>query len=351
MLKPSDIFAKSSVSPKRALTYNIIFCFSLALITKLTDDEDPFLLNLAFTLGIGLLAQLLVTISVKLLYKYNAWIQWAAVINSILLATFITARFSFWVSGADQNMPDDLLYYALIASLPFGLFFGLIILWVFYSRAKVTKAEAERLKLELSKQVSEKQLSQAQLSLLQAQIEPHFLFNTLATVHSLIGENANQASSMLERVNDYLRAALDHSRSQTCLLSHEIDILRAYLDIMKMRMGNRLHFDILVDKGVSKLPFAPMLLQPLVENAIKHGLEPKVGGGTLQISGMIKDNKLCLDVIDSGIGFANFKGEGVGLSNVRERLQNLYGEQAEFQISALGHRGVISSIKILVERL
>jgi sensor histidine kinase YesM len=351
MLKPSDIFAKSSISPKRALTYNLIFCLTLALITELTDDEDPFFLNLAFTLGIGLLAQLFATFSIKLLHKYNAWIQWAAMLDSILLATFITARFSFWLSGADQNMPDDLLYYVLIASLPFGLFFGLIILWVFYSRAKVTRAEAERLKLELSAETNAKQLSQAQLNLLQAQIEPHFLFNTLATVHSLIEETPKQASSMLERVNDYLRAALDHSRSNACLLSDETDLLRAYLDIMRMRMGGRLHFDIIVDKSAAKLSFPPMLLQPLVENAIKHGLEPKVEGGTLQISGMVKDKKLCLDVIDSGVGFENFKGEGVGLSNVRERLQNLYGDKAVFHISALGHRGVMSSIQIPVELL
>ncbi|HID36303.1 MAG TPA: histidine kinase, partial [Ghiorsea sp.] len=246
-MKPSDIFAAATISPWRILTYTLLFCLFLPMLFALLGDDDPFLHNLIFSLCIGLLAQLFATVSVKLLKNHNTWIQWIALIDSILLATPLGSRLAFWLTGADRDMPDDLLYMSVVSSLPLGIFFGGIILWVFYARAKATKIKADRLQLELSNEIKEKQLSQAQLNLLQAQIEPHFLFNTLATVHSLIEEAPKQASTMLERVNDYLRAALDHSRSKACLLSDEIDLLQAYLDIMKMRMGERLHFDMMID--------------------------------------------------------------------------------------------------------
>ncbi len=351
MLKPSDIFTSSSVSPWRVLSYTLIFCLTLPILFALLGDEDPFIYNLVFSFSIGFLAHLFGSISVYLLKNYNAWFQWLAVLNSIILATLLGVRFAFWATGADQDLPDDILYVSIAASLPMGLFFGGIIMWVFYSRAKVAKADAERLELQLHSEMSEKQLSQAQLNLLQAQIEPHFLFNTLATVHSLIEAEPKRASSLLEEVNTYLRTALDHSRSKDCLLAHEIHMLRSYLGIMKTRMGTRFEFDIIIDNTVLKLPFPPMLLQPLVENAIKHGLEPKINGGTLQISGMLKNGKLCLDVIDSGVGFADFKGEGIGLSNVRDRLNTLYSGAAIFEISELGKRGVRASIQIPVNLL
>ena len=328
-----------------------MFCVAISVFLKLIGDETAFLTNLVISLSVGFSIQILVSFVANALSHKNQTVQWTAVGITLIIAVFIGLSLGFWLTGVSSEIPEEIEHTAFVASVTLGLFFGGLALWFHYTRAQLHEAEALALQLKLKTTSNEKLLTEAKLSLLQAQIEPHFLFNTLATVHSLIEKSPKQASTMLEKVNDYLRSALDHSRSKGCLLEHEVGLLHTYLDIMQMRMDERLHFDIMIDNSAAKLPFPPMLLQPLVENAIKHGLEPKVEGGTLQISGMIKDKKLCLDVIDSGIGFENFESEGVGLPNVRERLQKLYGNKAQFHISALGNRGVISSIQIPVELL
>ena len=349
LITPSDIF--SSITHKYfGLHYTFILSLSIALFFVLIRDDTPFWENLVFSLTTGYTVHLSLALFGPLIKSKSRNIQWALTLTILIPALGLGFFLgSFFTHGySDDNV---LWFFNILINIPLGLAFSAIFIWIFYTKAKQSDANALASKLELKATTKEKQLSQAQLNLLQAQIEPHFLFNTLATVHSLIEAEPKRASSLLEEVNTYLRAALDHSRSKGCLLEHEIDLLRSYLGIMKTRMGTRFEFDIIVDKGVLKLPFPPMLLQPLVENAIKHGLEPKVNGGTLQISGMLKDDKLCLDVIDSGVGFADFKGEGIGLSNVRDRLNTLYSGAAIFEISELGKRGVRASIQIPVNLL
>ncbi len=344
LIKPSDIF--SSITHKYfGLHYTFILSLSIALFFVLLRDDTPFWENLVFSLTTGYTVHLSLALLGPLIKSKSRNIQWALTLTVLIpalgLGFFLGSIFTHGYSDG-----NGLWFFNILINIPLGLAFCAIFIWIFYAKAKQSDANALASKLELKAATKEKQLSEAQLNLLQAQIEPHFLFNTLATVHSLIEEEPRRASTLLEEVNIYLRAALDHSRSKDCLLIHEIELLRAYLGIMKTRMGERFNFDILVNNNVLKLSFPPMLLQPLVENAIKHGLEPKVNGGTLQISGMQKDDKLCLDVIDSGVGFINFKGEGIGLSNVRERLNTLYGKAASFEIKELGKRGVRASIQI-----
>ena len=349
-IKPADLKSDiKKVSHKYLML--ALFCLAIAIFLKLIGDDTPFTTNLIISLSVGFTIQTLISLVSPLVSERSALIQWLAIGFTLVIAVLIGLSLGFWLTGVSSSPHDELEHTMLLASVTIGIFFGSLAIWFFYTRAQLSEAESFALQLKLGNVSREKQLSEARLNLLQAQIEPHFLFNTLATVHSLIEQDPKRASSLLEEVNTYLRAALDHSRSKGCLLSHEIDLLRSYLDIMKIRMDERLSFDILVDEGVLKLPFPPMLLQPLVENAIKHGLEPKVNGGTLQISGMQKDDKLCLDVIDSGVGFADFKGEGIGLSSVRERLNTLYNGAASFDIIELGNRGVRASIQIPVNLL
>lgn len=183
---------------------------------------------------------------------------------------------------------------------------------------------------------TEKELMHAQLRLLQAQIEPHFLFNTLANVHSLIAREPTQAATMLDHFIAYLRESLAASRAQTGTLAQEAALLSHYLSLIQIRMGARLAYTLDVPPELGRQPLAPMLLQPLVENAIRHGLEPKVEGGHLHVAARQEADALVLTVQDDGLGFgthADSAGTGVGLSHTRERLAMLYDGRATLTVT------------------
>ncbi len=182
---------------------------------------------------------------------------------------------------------------------------------------------------------TEKQLAQAQLRMLQAQIEPHFLFNTLANVLSLIDTAPGKASTMLEHFIAYLRSTLASSRAAEGTVGQEAELLRNYLELLKIRMGERLVYSIEVEPELLNRPLAPMLLQPLVENAIKHGLEPKIEGGLIQIEVLRQGSRMRVRVKDNGLGFRPGADAGVGLQNLRERLAVLYDDQARLVIEEL----------------
>jgi sensor histidine kinase YesM len=196
--------------------------------------------------------------------------------------------------------------------------------WLFGPEWEAQKV-AQRLAGENLRQVStEKQAIEAQLRLLQAQIEPHFLFNTLAHVQALIALDPSRAQQMLDNFVRYLRESLSASRALNGSLQQELALIRSYLDIIAIRMGERLRYRIEVDPSLAQLALAPMLLQPLVENAIKHGLEPKIEGGEITIIGIVSGQWAEISIADNGLGFSNNNPQGVGLANLRERLQLLY---------------------------
>ncbi len=184
--------------------------------------------------------------------------------------------------------------------------------------------------------------------MMQAQVEPHFLFNTLASVDYLIETDPARASRMQKNLIQYLRAALPQMREGSTTLGKEIALCRAYLEILKVRMEDRLQFAIAVPQGLASAQFPPMMLQSLVENAIKHGLEPKAEGGSLTISADVADGNLRVTVADSGLGFAAAArpGTGVGLANVRERLAALYGGRARLSIEANTPSGTIATVEV-----
>ena len=183
---------------------------------------------------------------------------------------------------------------------------------------------------------SARMLAEARLRALQAQIEPHFLYNTLANVVSLIGPQPAQAQHMLERFIDYLRASLAASRSEDATLASEAGLTAAYLDVLAVRMGDRLRYRIELPDELRQFKIAPMLLQPVVENAIAHGLEPKVEGGEIVVSMQREGEYVWVRISDTGMGLNEAAprkpGGGVGLSNLRERLRSLYGGAAKVEL-------------------
>jgi len=193
----------------------------------------------------------------------------------------------------------------------------------------------------------ERRLVEARMAALQAQVEPHFLFNTLALIGQLIETDPPQAARIHQNLIDYLRATLPQMRSKGAgTLGRQIEMSRAYLAIMQARMRSRLAVSVDVPQEMLSATFPVMMLQILIENAIKHGLEPKIDGGRIDIRAAVDGQMLQVDVIDDGIGFNVHAGDGVGLANVRERLRILYGSRAQLVIEAPLTGGTRSSIRI-----
>jgi Histidine kinase len=191
--------------------------------------------------------------------------------------------------------------------------------------------------------LAERSATEAQLRLLQGQMEPHFMFNTLANVLALMDHDAPKARQMLEAFTEYLRSSLTHMRRDEGPLAAELELAENYLRLLKTRMEDRLHFRIEADAAARAQPLLPLLLQPLVENAVHHGLEPKVEGGTVTIAARLEGRLLVLEVGDDGLGPdappRRTKGgpgnsNGVALKNLRERLLARYGTEARLDVEA-----------------
>ena len=225
-----------------------------------------------------------------------------------------------------------------------------VITWFFWTRAKVSMLTADAEAEKARAAAIEKQAMQAQLQLLQAQIEPHMLFNTLANLQGMIAIDPPRAQHMLDQLILYLRATLSSSRAERTTLAHEFSLMDAYLGLMSVRMGARLAYTLQLPDALRNRNVPPMLLQPLVENAIKHGLEPKLGGGRIDVTAQEQDGVLTLAVADTGLGLDVphhlMHSTHVGLTNVRERLHALYGEQASFSLLPNTPSGVIAQLTI-----
>ena len=202
----------------------------------------------------------------------------------------------------------------------------------------ITRRVAERRRGEQADTAqtrTEKELTAAKLSLLHAQVEPHFLYNTLASAQHLTRTDPPLADQMLGNLITYLRHSLPRTDTSPSTLGEEVERARAYLEILQIRMGPRLQLQIEVPRHLLAMPFPTMMLQTLVENAIKHGLEPKPEGGLLRVKAEIVHGKLAVSVADTGLGFgkAPTAGTGVGLANIRERLQLLYGSKGSLAVT------------------
>jgi LytS/YehU family sensor histidine kinase len=202
---------------------------------------------------------------------------------------------------------------------------------------------------------AEKRATEAQLRLLQGQIEPHFLFNTLANVLALMDHEPPKARAMLESFVDYLRASLTTLRHDEAPLERELALAEAYLRLLGTRMDERLRFSIEADEAARRASVPPLLLQPLVENAIRHGLEPKIEGGTVQVRAHVDGDTLVMQVRDDGLGpagadgapgrAAEMAGNGVALDNIRERLRSRYGDEASLELQP-AHPGTCATLRL-----
>ena len=206
-------------------------------------------------------------------------------------------------------------------------------------RNRLARAERDAL-------ARDKALAEAELRVLQAQVEPHFLFNTLANVISLIHPHPDRAARLLERLTSLLRASLSRTRRADGTLGDELAVVRAYLDIQALRMAGRMTYEVDVDPGLEVVRVPPLLLQPLVENAVLHGIEPAAAGGRVVVRAERSAGVVRVGVTDNGVGLdPDTAGDGVGIANVRERLQATFGARGRLALTETPGGGVSAELR------
>ena len=257
--------------------------------------------------------------------------------------------------AVDNAAEEKVSRYHEQASTWFKSFVSLLVLTLFGMKAlmggkKKAEAQTQYANAAAERESMQRQLSEAKMQMMQAQVEPHFLFNTLASVEHLIETDPPRASAMQRSLIKYLRAVLPQMRDNTLItnLGREADMVVAYLALLKMRMEERLTIDFNIPDGLRSAAFPPMMLQSMVENAIKHGLEGKPEGGTLTVRAEVAHSKLRVIVADNGLGFGAkpSDGTGLGLMTIRERLKLLHGEQGHLHIEPNQPSGVIATIEV-----
>ena len=211
--------------------------------------------------------------------------------------------------------------------------------------ARDALAHEQALAFALERSQLERQALDARLRLLQAQVQPHFLFNTLANVRALVGAGSPQAPAVLDSLIAYLRAAVPRLDEPAATVGDELKLVRAYLALMQLRMPDRLQYSIDADEAALSVRCLPLSLLTLVENAVRHGIDPAEQGGRIEVSARVRDGRCLLRVADSGVGLAAGSGSGgTGLANLRERLRLAWGEAAQLRLSEVASRGVCAEI-------
>lgn len=246
-----------------------------------------------------------------------------------------------------EMVTSEPIFWGMVIFAGAGVALGVLAATLLVYREQAARAAAEVAKADAQRHELEKQVLEARLKLMQAQIEPHFLFNTLANVQHLVEANPPLAAKTLESLITYLRAALPEMREGGTTLGREADMAKAYLDIQQLRMGPRLQFSVEVPAELRAAPFPPMMLVTLVENALKHGIDPLQQGGEIRVRAEAAgDGVLDVQVADTGQGLLHTAAIGIGLQNIRERLQALYRKNAKLVLEENTPRGVIARIRI-----
>jgi hypothetical protein len=236
----------------------------------------------------------------------------------------------------------------------------IVILFAYLTAAKIVVKKVAQADAKVrsavdaaEREAMERQLVQARLQVLQAQVEPHFLFNTLSAVDYLIETEPPRASRMQKALITYLRGALPQMRQESSTLGRELRLIKSYLELIKMRIEDRLDVEIAVPEGLESAQFPPMMLQSLVENAIKHGIEPKPEGGKVRVAAGIHNAQLWVEVSDTGVGVPDgdlldgpTSGTGIGLQNIRERLAVLYPGKSRIMLKSDPATGTVVRISV-----
>jgi sensor histidine kinase YesM len=348
MIPRAELREAFATLPQRGL-YTAIFNTGVAIILTSAHFGDELFSNFVYSQCIGLSAWLLIDVPRRLLWgeERPPLLPMIALVSVSMLCASLGGT---WLASRWLGHPWPWSVGRGTAALLISTVSALFAVTYFYQRGRVLHMEIAAAREKSRADTIERQVAETQLRLLQAQIEPHFLFNTLANVHALIALDATRAQQMLGHLDGFLRAALAAARKEHNTLADEFALLRSYLEILAIRMGPRLSFSLSLPDELAGLKMPPMLLQPLVENAITHGLEPKIEGGRIDVSCEIQNGALLIKIADTGLGLgaSSLKGNDVGLAHVRQRLAAVYGDAGFLKIENNSAGGATVTVKIPV---
>jgi hypothetical protein len=279
--------------------------------------------------------------------------RWALQLIAVVLTVPVTAFLAYVATtGGNWYFWQDPLRLAGFGQTCFaGILFGPWMAFIAMVRQRDELAREQMLGFQLEKSELERQALDARMRLLQAQVQPHFLFNTLANVRALVRAGSPRAAEVLDSLIAYLRAAVPRLDETATTLGQEVELVRAYLELMHLRMPDRLQFTLHADEGAMDLRCPPMILLTLVENAVRHGIDPSEEGGRIEVSATVREGRCTARVIDTGAGLGlPSQGLGTGLSTLRERLQLAFGADAQLRLSGVVPHGVCAEIEFPAQR-
>ena len=338
----------------RRVRFVLIAAFVSSLLMKL-GSQAPYLIVLLRMLIVGFAAVLTFGLFERWPARLPRWsARWVLQVAGVAATIPLAAILAYSLTTADNALPwwKDKLYLAGLAKITvYGL---LVAPWMAIAALlRQIRGEAQRqaLAFELERSRYERNALDARLRLLQAQVEPHFLFNTLANVRELVDAGSPQASTVLASLIAYLRAAVPRLHGPAATLGQELDLVRAYLEVMHMRMPDRLQYALHADEAALDVDCAPMTLLTLVENAVRHGIDPSEEGGRIDVRVRLRDGRCRAEVADTGVGLRDAGGGlGTGLANLRERLQLAYGDEARLSLIEVQPHGALAEIEFPARR-
>ncbi|MCB1646565.1 MAG: sensor histidine kinase [Pseudomonadales bacterium] len=346
MTQTSDLRARLGITVRiepRDIAFTLLICTLIAVLLWV-GTNDPFLDHLTFSLCIGFSVHGL--FSLLLQFSRNR----TSVLRVYLLAIPGGVVTGLCLAGLILGYPLARIFADWASSFS-SMVIAVVASYVFYSYYTMMEMREALRREEFNRLENEKNLAQARLLALQSQIEPHFLFNTLSNIQSLMSTDQKSADRMLQQLTGLLRVALRRGNSIWCTLRDELELVRNYLSINEIRMGERLQWSLTVNVHDEAVRIPPLIIQPLVENAVVHGLETREEGGRVDIDVSESAGTLIFRIADTGVGLGNSShaGHGIGFRNIRERLATLYGERGTVTLSDNEPHGLIVTVTVPAE--
>lgn len=330
----------------------LLLALSLGLLFGVANSLPSTAPSVDITIGHAVVVSLVAVLAFGLFeqrpLRLPPWLpRWVLQVVGVVVAVLLGALFAHSIAMAVNihSAHEEPQMKALMALIVEGLLFGPWIALVAMLRQRDVFARDQLLAFELERSELERKALDARMRLLQAQVKPHFLFNTLANVQALVDAGSSQASKVLANLIAYLRAAVPRMQASATTFDQEVELVRAYLELMQMRMPDRLQFALHMEPAAAKLQCPPMTLLTLVENAVQHGIDPSEEGGRIEVDIWLRDGRCLVRVTDTGVGMkAAGGGLGTGLSTLRERMQLAFGGDAQLLLTEIEPHGVSAEL-------
>ncbi|PWF44992.1 sensor histidine kinase [Massilia glaciei] len=338
----------------RRLLATLVFATLIGLLNSVAS-QSPTSLVVGRALLVGFVALLGFGLFEQWPARLPGWIaRWVLQLVAVVVAMPLAALLAYFITTGNSFafLLHDMKRTGFVMLSVTGMLFGPWIALTAMLRQREAFARGQALAFELERSELERRALDARMRLLQSQVQPHFLFNTLANVQALVDAGSPQASAVLRALVAYLRAAVPRLNEPLTTLGEELQLVRAYLDLMHMRMPDRLQYAVDAEDAALDLRCPPLTLLTLVENAVRHGIDPSEEGGRIEIDVRLLNQRCQVRVCDTGVGLqAAGNGLGTGLANLRERLQQAFSGNAQLRLSSLEPHGICVELDFPAERI